>query len=157
MNGNVLATMSVIATTSDKLKDLVIKDGQLIFMYDVGRIALDLKGARTCYNQIITLESDLERLALPDAINGRFYFVIETAVLWTYQNGWVQVSGSTSESTVYIGDRFPEMGKQKTLYVNKTKKEISVWNEDGSDYLVVADKTDNVIKTITNEEINKLF
>lgn len=156
MNGNVLATMSVVATTSDKLKDLVIKDGQLIFMYDVGRIALDLKGARTCYNQIITLESDLERLALPDAINGRFYFVIETAVLWTYQNGWVQVSGSTSESTVFIGDAaLPELGNPKTLYVNKKNKTISIWDEDRIGYTVVADKTD--INTINDDDINALF
>lgn len=155
MAENVLATMSVIATTSEKLKDLVIEDGQLIFVHDVGRIALDLKGKRTFYNQIIELESDLERLALSTAVNGKYYFVLETAVLWRYSNGWVQISGSISDGTVFIGDSLPELGVQKTLYVDKTKKEISVWNDDGSNYMVVADKTE--IATVDENDIESLF
>lgn len=152
---NTLGVMSVIATTSGRLRDLVIKDGQLIFVHDVGRVALDLKGKRTFYNQIIELESELERLALTDAVNGRYYFVLETAVLWRYSDGWVQISGSTSEETVFIGDSLPELGTPKTLYVDKTKKEISVWNDDGSSYMVVADKTD--IATVDDGDIESLF
>lgn len=158
MNGNVLATMSVIATTPQRVKDLVFKDGQLIFVRDeetnTGTIFLDLKGKRIIYNQIITLESDLERISLSAPINGRFYFVIENATLWHYADRWIQVT-STSDSTVFIGDLLPEIGQQKALYVDKAKKEISVWNEDGSDYLVVADKTN--IATIDDNDINALF
>lgn len=155
MAENVLATMSVIATTSEKLKDLIIKDGQLIFVHDIGRVALDLKGKRTFYNQIIELESELERLSLSTAVNGKYYFVLETAVLWRYQDGWTQISGSTSDETVFIGDKLPELGVQKTLYVDKTKREISVWDNEGSSYVVVADKTD--IATVDDSDINALF
>ena len=42
--------LSLCATTSDKVKDLVIKDGQLIFVHDVGRLALDYKGKRIYTN-----------------------------------------------------------------------------------------------------------
>lgn len=155
MPQNTQATMAVIATTSGKLKDLTIKDGQLIFVHDVGRVALDFKGKRTFYNQIVELESELERLSLESPVNGQYYFVIETAVLWRYQDGWTQISGSVSDSTVWIGDALPELGKPKMLYVDKTKKELSVWNNDRSDYTVVADKTD--IIGITDDDINKLF
>ena len=155
MPQNTQATMAVIATTSGKLKDLTIKDGQLIFVHDVGRVALDFKGRRTFYNQIVELESELERLSLESPVNGQYYFVIETAVLWRYQDGWMQISGSVSDSTVWIGDALPELGKPKMLYVDKTKKELSVWNDDRSGYTVVADKTD--IIGITDDDINKLF
>lgn len=154
MAENVLATMSVIATTSAKLKDLVIKDGQLIFVHDAGRVALDLKGKRTFYNQIIELESDLERLSI-SAVNGKYYFVLETAILWRYSDGWIQISGNTSGDTIFIGDKLPEIGQQKALYVNKKQKEISVWNDEGTDYMVVADKTE--IATVDDNDIDALF
>lgn len=56
----------------------------------------------------------------------------------------------------------PSLGKQNTLYVNKTNKEISVWDETINEYIVVADKTDikNIevsIETATQDDINSLF
>lgn len=158
MAENVLATMSVIATTPERVKDLVFKDGQLIFVRDEktnnGTIFLDLKGGRTIFNQIIELESDLQRLSLSSPVDGKYYFVLENAVLWYYSYGWIQVT-STSDGTVFIGDLLPEIGVQKTLYVDKTKKEISVWNDDGSNYMVVADKTE--IATVDDNDIESLF
>lgn len=148
--------LSVCATVGSKLADLVIKDGQLVFVQDMKRIALDYNGKRVFYNQIEELESELERLSILAPITGSYYFVIETAVLWTYQNGWVQLT-TPPEDIVFIGVALPELGKPKTLYVNKENKTISIWDEDRANYTVVADKTDNVIKTITDEEINKLF
>lgn len=162
MAGSVLTTMSVIATTPKRVKDLVIKDGQLIFVRDEetnnGTVFFDFKGTRTIYNQIIELESDLARISLSSPIGGRFYFVIENATLWYYSDTdkWVQIT-STSDSAVFIGDLLPEIGQQKTIYVDKSKKEISVWDDTGSNYMVVADKTDNAIKTVTDEDINILF
>ena len=40
---NIKKTLSVIATTSDRIKDLVIKNGQLIFLQDLGELHLILK------------------------------------------------------------------------------------------------------------------
>ena len=45
--------LSVCATTASKVKDLTIKDGQLVFVHDTGKIALDFNGKRVFYNQII--------------------------------------------------------------------------------------------------------
>ena len=78
--------LSVIATTSERIADLVIKNGQLIFVQDLGRIALDFKGKRKFYNQIEELDTELTRTGLTSPVNGVYYFVIETAVLWTYRN-----------------------------------------------------------------------
>ena len=144
--------LSLCATTSDKVKDLLIKDGQLIFVHDVGRLALDFKGKRTFYNQIIELSTEKDRTDLSDAVNGKFYFVIETAVLWRYFNGWTQIT-SSPEEVLFIGTEMPELGQPNKLYVNKTKKEISVWNEDTNDYSAVSNYTDS----IADSDIISLF
>lgn len=154
------APLSVIATTSEKLSDLVIKNGQLIFIQDKGRIALDFKGERSFYNQITELETDYERASLSSPSRG-YYFVIETAVLWLYQDDWVQVT-SEPEEVVFIGTELPELGqaKEKVLYVDKTNKEISVYDKDTDSYVVVADKADvsgGSIETATQEDIDSLF
>ena len=145
--------MSIIATTSERISDLVIKNGQLIFIHDMGRIALDYNGKRTFYNQIIELSTEQERLDV-EAINGRYYFVIETAILWRYAGDWKQITGVTEE-TVFIGNELPELGKQGVLYADTTEEAecITVWDEEKQSYKVVADKT----QTISVDEIVKLF
>lgn len=153
-NTNVAAVLSVCATTSDKLSSLIIKEGQLVFVHDTGRIALDLHGKRTFYNQIIELESEQERLNLSDVANGKYYFVIETAVLWRYFNGWKQLTSSPNE-VLFVGTEMPELGQPKTLYVNKTEgnENISIWDEETSKYKVIADKT----QTMSPEDVIELF
>ena len=151
---NTAAILSVCATTSNKVKDLVIKNGQLVFVQDTCRIAFDFNGKRKFYNQIVELDSEQERLDLLEPVNGKYYFVIETAILWRYFNGWNQLTSSPSE-IIFFGTEMPELGKPKTLYVNTKdgNENISVWNKETSTYQVVADKT----QSISNEEIITLF
>lgn len=153
MANNTIKTMpSFIATVSDRIKDLVIKDGQMIFIHDEGRIALDYKGKRTFYNQINELESERERLDLFEPINGKYYFVIETAVFWRYYNGWQQIT-TAPDDIVFIGTEMPELGKAKTLYVDKENREISVWDDAEDVYIKVSNYTDS----ISVEKISALF
>lgn len=145
--------LSVIATTSERIKDLVIKNGQLIFVQDLGRIALDFKNKRVFYNQIVELDTELARKELESPVNGAYYFVIEKAVLWTYRNdAWVQMT-TPPEDIVFIGTEFPELGKEQTIYTNITdgNEYIAVWNEDN--YKIVADKT----QSMTSEDVIALF
>lgn len=154
------ASMSVIVTTSEKLSSLLIKNGQLIFVKDKCRIAFDFNDKRTFYNQITELETDYERISLSSPSDG-YYFIIDTAVLWHYDNGWTQIT-SGPEDIVFIGAELPELGqaKDKTLYVNKTKKEISIYDKAANSYVVVANKTDSgsgSIDTVTSDDIDSLF
>jgi hypothetical protein len=146
--------LSVCATTSERVKDLVIKNGQLIFIQDACRIAMDWKNKRTFYNQIEELETDSDRANLSDAVNGKFYFVIDTAVLWRYYNGWIQITSKPDE-ILFIGTEMPELGKANTLYINKEEGNecISIWDDDTDTYKVVADKTHSISK----EDIVALF
>jgi hypothetical protein len=149
------SVISLIATTSDKVKDLVIKNGQLIFCQDNGRIALDFKNKRKFYNQIEELDTELARRELESPVNGVYYFVVETAVLWIYHNNeWVQIT-SRPEEIVFIGTEFPELGVEQTIYTSITdgNEHIAVWVDELNGYKVVAEKT----QSMTPEEVVALF
>lgn len=152
-NINTNPILSLCVTVASKLANLTIKDGQLIFVKDKQRLALDFNGKRTFYNQIEELSSEAERQALLAPVSGLYYFVLDTAVLWKYQDKWIQIT-SQPEDIVFIGtDEAPEIGNAKTLYVNKVDKIISVWDEDNNSYIVVSDYTNEV----TEQDIIDLF
>ena len=147
------AILSVYATVASKLPDLTIKDGNLIFVQDKHKVALDFNGKRVFYKDIEELDTEGVRKTLLAPIVGRFYFVIETAVLWRYsEDGWVQIT-TPPEEIVFIGTELPELGVAQTLYVNKAQKEILVWDDSNEEYLVVADKSE----AVSTEDIDALF
>lgn len=143
--------MSLIATTSSRIRDLIIKDGQLIFIQDLGRIAFDFKGQRVFYNQIVELNTEAERLALESPLDG-YYFVIDEACLWFYQNGWIQITEKPKD-IVFIGVELPELGQANKIYIDTDDREISVWDEETGSYIVVSNYTEEV----TDEDIENLF
>ena len=156
------APMSVVVTTSEKLSSLLIQNGRLIFVKDKCRIAFDWNDKRTFYNQITELETDYERVSMSSPFYG-YYFVIETAILWRYDNDWTQIT-TKPDDIVFIGAELPELGQEnsseKTLYVNKTKKEISIYDKSINSYIVVADKTNRTgddILIATEDDIDSLF
>lgn len=152
MADNIRTILSLCATNSSKLSELTIKNGQLIFVKDLHRIAMDLDGKRTFYNQIEELQTDMERATLSSPINGLFYFVIETAVLWRYEDRWIPIT-TPPEEIVFIGTELPELGQPQVLYVDKLNKGISVWDDDTDKYILVADATNE----ISDADIENLF
>lgn len=147
------AILSVIATQGSKLSDIAIENGQLIFVQDKRKIALDFDGKRVFYNDIRELTTEASRISLLAPVSGAFYFVVETAVLWTYRDGgWVRITTPPSE-IVCIGASLPDIGSKDTLYVNNERGEISVWDASAEAYVVVADST----AEITVDEINSMF
>ena len=147
------SVLKLIATTSSKIRNLTIDDGQLIFIQDLGRIAFDFKGQRVFYNQIVELDTEAERLALASPLSG-YYFVIDTGVLWYYQSEWVPIT-EKPEEVVFIGVELPELGSANKIYANTAEgaENISVWDEKLGTYVVVADKTQEV----TDSDILSLF
>ena len=147
------SVLKLVATTSSKIRDLVIKDGQLVFLYDIGRIAFDYKDKRVFYNQIVELGTETERLALENPLSG-YYFVISTGCLWHYKDEWTPITGKPEE-VVFMGVELPELGSANKIYANVTEgaENVSVWSEALSTYVVVADKT----QSMTADEVIALF
>lgn len=144
----------LIATSSSKMKDLVIKDGQLIFIQNLQRIAMDFNGKRVFYNQITTLDTDVDRTSIENPLAG-YYFVINTAVMWYHDgNEWIPITEKPQE-VIFVGDEntFPELGQANVIYVDKDDKEISIWDEETDQYITVSNYTQDV----TNEDIENLF
>lgn len=145
--------MSLVATSSSRIRELVIKDGQLIFIQDLGRIAFDFKGQRVFYNQIVELETEVDRQTLESPLDG-YYFVIDSACLWFYKNGWTQIT-EKPDNIVFIDVELPQLGQANRIYANVTEgaENISVWSDELGAYVIVADKT----QTMTSEEVVALF
>ena len=150
-DANTRAVMSLVATTSSKIRNLLIKDGQLIFIQDLGRIAFDYKGKRVFYNQIVQLETEAERQALENPLGG-YYFVIDEACLWFYNDGWVQITEKPQE-IVFIGVELPQLGQKNKLYVDTDDREISVWDEENGEYITIA----NYTQEASEQDIEGLF
>lgn len=143
----------LIATTSSRIKDLTIKNNQLIFIQDLGRIAFDFKGQRVFYNQIVELSTEAERITLDSPLSG-YYFVIGTGCLWFYKDEWIQITEKPTE-VIHIGVELPELGQAKEgmLYVNKADREIAVFDSASNEYIIVSDYTNEV----TDSDIEKMF
>ena len=147
------SVLKLVATTSSKIRNLTIQNGQLVFLHDIGRIAFDYKDKRVFYNQIVELETEVDRQNLDNPLDG-YYFVVNTAVLWFYKNGWIQITEKPQE-VIFIGVELPLLGQANKLYANTTEgaENISVWNEELGAYVVVADKT----QSMTSAEVIALF
>ena len=144
--------LRVVATAGTNLSDLAIQNGSLIFVRDKQRIAFDYDNKRVFYNDITVLQTETERLSILAPIGQHFYFVIETARLWTYVDGWVAVSNPPEEILV-IGEALPELGSAGKLYIDKTGKATYVWDEDEADYICVG----RDVSSISSAETASLF
>ena len=147
------AIMSLIATQSSKIRELPINNGQLIFVQDLGRIAMDFNDTRVFYNQIVELETEVDRLTLEDPLSG-YYFIISSGCLWFYKDGWTQITEKPKE-VIFIGVDLPQLGQEKKIYVTTKngQERISIWDESLGTYIIVADKT----QEISNMDIEELF
>ena len=151
MSTNTNNVLSLVATTASRVRELPIKDCQLVMIRDIGRIAFDFKGQRTFYNQIVELEKDEDRLALESPSNG-YYFVIDKATFWAYKDGWIQITSEPQE-IVFIGVELPELGQANRIYIKKNDKEISIWDSETNRYIVVSNYTEDATET----DIENLF
>lgn len=127
--------MRFIATTSDKMDDIDIVSGQLIFSRDDRAIYLDTD-VRTSFQQIITVVNEQTRQELVSPVNG-FYFIEDTKTLWRYNNSqWQQVTEPPKENLVFAEkNNFPIKGQENVLYVDKNT--IYTWDSENNVYIEV--------------------
>lgn len=147
-------TKLIVTDQASKLSDLAIGHQQIIFIEDKRKIALDFEGKRTFYNHIEVLQTENERKELTTPKSGLFYFVVDTATIWFYDEKWISVT-TPPEEIVFIGTSLPELGSKNTLYINKKNGEegISVWDVETQSYKFIAGK----VKAISLSKIGELF
>ena len=132
-----MAIVNFIYTTSARLNDLPVENGQIIFVPDVSTIALDTHGQRSYFQTIRNFETDAERLAMAFPVQG-FYWVEETQTLWRWNSRWTSISAS-NRSAVIEGEKttdFPQTGASNTLYY--TDDGIYNWKNQSNKYNLIA-------------------
>lgn len=117
--------LSAIATVNSKLSDLEVKDGQLIFVQDKNTIALDFGGKRRLYKQIEELSTEDARSSMLAPVNGQYYFVVETGVLWTYQNDWVRITTTPSDIKNYADSVASNAVADAQAYADEIGKRVT--------------------------------
>ena len=145
--------LSAIGTTKSKVNTLPIKNGQLIFVQDAKSIALDFNGKRVFYNQIVSMQTEDERISILAPINDLYYFVIETAVLWTYHGKWIPITTPPNQIVSIVDDTLPLNGAEGTLYINKREQASYIWDGTTSQFIPVG----AYYSIATSEDIERLF
>lgn len=128
--------MRFIATTSDKINDIAIQSGQLIFSRNDRVIYLDTD-VRTSFQQIITVVNEETRQNLVSPVQG-FYFVKDTKALWSYDGEWSQISGGgTPKENLVFADyaNFPNPGEPGVLYIDKNR--MFQWDATSGSYIEI--------------------
>ena len=114
-------TLKVVSTTSDRLGQLSVDYGQLIFVRDTRELYFDHQQGRISYSQIIILETEEQRVNMRSPVNG-FYFVKDTGVIWRYDNRWISITNPPSELIEFLPkNSFPQIGKENVLYIDGIK------------------------------------
>lgn len=114
-----MAVVQIYITKSERLPQLPVRDGNLIFVSDAGKVALDFNGSRLYYNTIASFGTDEQRLAYKNPPNG-YYYVEDTGVLWCAKDyQWQQITPDNLDQIVFGAtvEDFPKEGKSKLLYV----------------------------------------
>lgn len=127
------AMVKFINTIDSKLSQLPIENGQVIYVSDTRTICVDFNNVRTEYNQIIVLQNENHRLNVLSPLKA-FYFVLETNILWRYEEKWIPITSQPKEQIVFMDfEKLPTQGIENVLYITETKS----FRWDGSKYIEI--------------------
>ena len=112
-----MAKMKLIYTSAERLNDLPIADGQIIWVPNDNMLCLDMHDYRFTYKTIRTFPTEEARLNDSFAQEG-FYYVEATNLIWrkTANGTWRQVT--SGEEPIINGETdevFPSIGLNNTL------------------------------------------
>lgn len=136
-----MAVVKLYRTKSERLPQLPVRNGNIIFVSDTRQICLDADGLRIPYDPIKIFDTEKERAECEKPVTG-FYFVSDTNVLWRYADkAWMQLTPSNLTPIVYgkIVSDFPQEGQSDILYV--ADEAIYRWDDAAKQYTIAANKT----------------
>lgn len=82
-----------VNTNKSTLQSTPVTDGRVYFVSDTKELFYDFGTVRNEIKDILILEKEAERTNILFAPLNKFYFVLETQILWVYKDGtWYQVS-----------------------------------------------------------------
>ena len=143
--------LSPIATVNSKLSELSVKDGQVIFVQDKNVIAMDFGGKIRFYKQIEEISTEEARTSMLAPVTGHYYFVIETGVMWTYQDAWVQITTTPEDIKNYADGIADNAATDATSKANAALESSKAYaDEIGQRITGSIDNNGNLIITISD-------
>ena len=133
-----MAIMKFVETTSDKILTIPIVPGQYVVCTNTGETFYDdTNGIRIRNDDIIKLDSEVQREALVNPVNGKLYLCIDSVKLYLYYNIWMEIS-TTKEST-----KASMVSSINTITSLQTKIPINVngYNKDTDSLMVFLNST----------------
>lgn len=117
-----------IVASADKVPDIDVNFGNLIYCEELRKIYLDGINGRQCYDGVSILLTDAERETIFEPPEGGFYFVEETKTLWRLYDGeWTSIN-SSSGGVIFVSE-LPPVGEPERLYVKETEAYVWLNNE----------------------------
>ena len=88
---------SVVHTNKTTLENTVISNGSVYFVEDTKELFYDFGSKRVEVKDILVLSTESERTSILFTPLNKFYFVLETQILWLYKDGsWYKISSDLS-------------------------------------------------------------
>lgn len=85
-----------IKALESELSSIPILNGQIIFVKDHKSLLWDVDNLRIELTQAIILDKESNRTSLLAPLPNKFYYVVETNVLYYYGSDWVVINGGGS-------------------------------------------------------------
>ena len=94
---NTNTRVTIVKSNKSLLESTPINNGAVYFIQDTKELFFDFESIRTEIKDILTLATDDERTSILFVPLNKFYFILDTQVLWFYKDGtWYQVTSDLS-------------------------------------------------------------
>ena len=88
---------SVVHTNKTTLENTVVSNGSVYFVEDTKELFYDFDSKRVGVKDILILEKESERTSILFTPLNKFYFVLETQILWLYKDGsWYKITADNT-------------------------------------------------------------
>lgn len=100
------------ARNANAISNEPFSNGSMIVTTDTGELYVDYNGARIRVGDVISLDTDAQRLATLAPLS-KLYWVVETGKLWRWENDWICINPNDGEllSLSLAGKRFLQVAE----------------------------------------------
>ena len=143
-----------IEALESELSSIPVSNGQIIFVKDHKSILWDVDSLRIELTQAIILDTETDRTSILAPLPNKFYYVVETNVLYYYGSDWVVINEGSSGG----GSEWPSDFTNATTTKTASGSNPS-YTTTTDTYTLVTQKVNSTTwkETLTIKETNKQY
>lgn len=139
-------------TVESKLKTHNFESGSIYICRDSKKIYVDSSygGNRIDISgSIETIDTETNREAMSNPVDGKLYLVLDSKKLYAYVNGWIAISGAGSSQRRIPNQVIPSTGELTVAASGVTASNTGIFIPDSS----VADLVSNIVVTCATDSV----